>query len=104
MKLQIMSDGIVGQETSVWLDGETVDDVLAIQFTMSASGLNTVVMQRMMNEGLRVELELIGGEAFHDLRKAAITVLASEALGTVAPEVLANLRAAVAAVQQEVSG
>lgn len=117
MRLQIASDGIAGVQTAIWVDDKPLTDVTALQVNMSAYGLNTAVLKRVLSDGTRVQLDLYGGGAFHELRKAAMNVLAAvEGLGEAGrallatsdmhglPECIGRLRTAVARVQDEVAG
>ena len=109
MKLQLATDSVSGAKTAVWLDGAKTEDVEALQLNMTAQGLTTVTMIRVV-EGARVELDLVGGEAFKRLRLTAIALLARLREKELYPPdqmawraVVDQLTAAVEAVQEEVA-
>jgi hypothetical protein len=114
MKLQIASDKVSGAYTNIWLDDKKTDDVEALQLNMTAQGLNTVTMIRHI-DGTRVEMQLVGGEAFRRLRLSAVDMLARLREVKLPPEQITaawgpvaaatdQLAAAVEAVQAEVAG
>lgn len=106
MKLQLATDSVSGAKTAVWLDGTKTEDVEALQLNMTAQGLTTVTMIRVV-EGARVELDLVGGEAFKRLRLTAIALLArlGEQMAGDGPirAAMDQLAAAARAVQEEVA-
>lgn len=107
MKLQIASESVSGAFTNIWLDDKKTDDVEALQLNMTAQGLNTVTMIRHI-DGTRVEMQLVGGDAFRRLRLSAVDMLARlrEVPVHTGPVAAAQdqLAAAVEAVQAEVAG